>query len=129
MSEHLSLEDLESFRKREIPASQLVVCYDHLAVCEACRAQVGQAVKPRATLSALLTELGTEEFDHLEYERVTAYVDGLLEEPEREVAASHLEVCVACRERAHELRVFRVEIAGHPETSPELAERSTLWQK
>src|SRR5437773_4238042 len=129
MPEHLSSEDLERFRKREIPPSQLVQCYDHLAVCEACRAQVGKAVKPRATLSALLTELGTEEFDHLEYERVAAYVDGLLGESEREVVASHLEVCVACRERAQELRVFRAELAGDPETRSAAAERSTFWQK
>jgi len=132
MSEHLSAEVVERYCRRVMPPAELRVADHHLAACEACRQRLREAKPLSASFAALRAELraaAREEPDHLSAEELMAYVDHRLGEVEREIAESHLEVCGQCSECAHDLRVFKAELAAAPATERLPLTQPTRWEK
>lgn len=87
--------------------AELLRLGDHLAACADCRARVMEAgqlgEEPRRLWADLQAE---EETDHLTYEQLASYAGGRLDEFDRVVLNSHLDVCPACAEEADDLREF-----------------------
>ena len=84
-------------------AEELLAAGDHLAVCPACR-EACREVDFQGSVAALRNEIRAAGPDHLSYEQLEAKVDGRLDEVEREIVASHLEVCPRCASELGDLR-------------------------
>lgn len=86
----------------------------HVALCDACRGQEAEGDNfdndVRAFFVGLETDVLTED-DHLESDRLIAHVRGEMDEVERIITVSHLEVCPMCAREARELQNFKDEIA------------------
>ena len=110
MSEHLSEQILDSYRKRTISAADLISADDHLAGCEICpRRVLGSSSEDAGwvSLPAELSPTADVEIDHLSYEQLAAYADHNLDDVEREIADVHLEVCAECTGDLNDLEAFR----------------------
>ena len=111
VTEHLTDRQIESYQDRTIRAAELVSLDRHVAVCAECRRRLSAVVQEEKFLS-LKKALDSEPDDqHLDYEHLAAYVDGLLADEEVEITESHLAVCQKCHLMASDLSVFKDEVA------------------
>lgn len=131
MSEHLSEKQVELFRRRALSPAELLVASGHLMNCAECRNRVGGRERLKTeilNLHAGIRAAATEP-NHLHYEQLAAYVDDGLNEIDREIVESHLEICAPCTTEAHELRAFAAGMAGdvpvvsRPASTPSMRER------
>jgi len=114
MTEHLSLQEFEDFRQRKLSPAELLRVGDHLAECEACR-QLGEGEGLWDRFQALQAALGAgegEEPYHLSAEEMSGYLDGTLDEVDREVVEGHLALCPDCQAEVQDLREFRESLRG-----------------
>jgi hypothetical protein len=110
MRGHFSSEDVERFRARAMPPSELLAFYDHISDCTQCREAVNKVMQPQHAVASLvkgLTRDSSSEVEHLSYEQVEGYLDATLAGPEREMTSAHLELCPGCAARVDELRTFK----------------------
>jgi anti-sigma factor RsiW len=116
MTEHLSAQLIERYRRRTLSPAELIAADDHLVGCEACQHQLYETPRVHSALELLQSELLEAGLlpDHLTEEQLAAYVDGALDETAREIADSHLQLCSPCTERLNELRTFAAQLAAFP---------------
>jgi tetratricopeptide (TPR) repeat protein len=101
MTKHLSQKNIEDYRQRKMAPTDLLIADEHLASCDECLNKLAQPEKFHLLLSAFAHDLPqTKHFeaDHLAYEQLADYIDGRLDEVEREIADVHLAVCRVCEE-------------------------------
>ncbi len=106
MSDHLSKQILDRYRRQRLEASELLVLDDHVASCAACRERLREVKSGRTALEALRASLqATSQTtpEHLPYEQLVGYAKGQLDEVDRELAESHLEFCEHCLTQARGL--------------------------
>ena len=119
MVEHLSRQELEQHRARTLAHGEVLRVDEHLLACDSCQQRfVELAALPDASMqmslpSSLDQENGAR---HLAYEQFAAYVDGTMDEVEREIADSHLLFCAQCVDEVEELREFSRQISQTPAT-------------
>lgn len=83
----------------------------HITVCHACREQVCIAGNMNVDVRAFLADLEVEilaEDDHLECEQLVAYVSDKMDEFDRMIADTHLEVCEMCAREVRDLQDYKV---------------------
>jgi predicted ester cyclase len=109
MSHHLSTEDVQRYRQRQMSPEELRATHDHIAGCEACRAQLRDEERSQVVRAALWADLQSARVaaEHLSYERLEAFVDESLNAADRERVENHLTDCSECADRARNLRTFR----------------------
>lgn len=115
--QHLTLEQLNRYRKGEMNPTELAKADEHIASCQKCRQMLmtpNQLEQAMLSLKRKLQFDQTRESNCLDYSRLVAYVDGELDEIDREVIEAHLELCHKCAEDVQSLRQFRDEIAIRP---------------
>ena len=134
MSEHISEQLIERYRRRVLSPVELLDVDDHMAACEMCRRRGGDEPRERAAARSLGADLSATGMTHLDYERLAAYVEGELDPIDREIADSHLKLCARCDSELNELRAFATRMAAYPaeEYAPAaprpLGEKATgLW--
>jgi putative zinc finger protein len=136
MSEHLSEQNLERYRRRMMQPAELLTANDHVATCEACyqRFSAEDLVATIYTfVRANLKESDREEYHHFVYEQMAAYADDALSEEERTLVQSHMEVCQECETEVGDLLALKASINSDrklaPKTSLPLFSRFTaFWQ-
>lgn len=115
LSEHLSADVLEGYRRQDLPPAVLLRADDHLGMCEDCRARAAQVDQPDQALRAFEANLRAAGRsvvqEHLPYERLEAFVDGTLVPAEREITEGHVDLCRLCAEEVEDLRVIRASLA------------------
>lgn len=115
--QHLTREQLNRYREGKMNPAELAQADEHIASCQQCRQmlmtpnQLEQAV---LSLKRKLQFDRTRESNCLDYSRLVAYIDGELDEIDREIVEAHLELCPRCAEDVQSLRQFRDEIATRP---------------
>src|SRR5262245_54615696 len=117
MSEHLSAEQIERYRRRAMPPTERLAVDDHLATCAACRQDCRDEDRLQDTLAAIQEDLrvaARTEPQHLRYEQLSAYVDGTLDEVDREAVESHLGLCPRCVAEVNDLRAYIATINTAP---------------
>jgi Putative zinc-finger len=134
MSEHLSEQLIEQYRRRALSSAALLDVDDHMAACETCRRRLGDEPRERAAARSLRADLSATGMTHLDYERMAAYVEGELDPIDREIADSHLKLCARCDSELNELRAFATRMAAYPakeyapDAPPLLGEKAPgLW--
>ena len=108
MSEHISEQDSERYRKRVMTSDELFATSFHLAVCDACHNRFAGEDILEPTYTFIRDELKAaqdEDLDHIGSEQLAAYVDQKLSWPDREVVETHFEVCSQCNSTAEKLRL------------------------
>jgi hypothetical protein len=127
MSGHLSPEQQVLLINRALPQRPLSECLTHLADCAACRKQVSQL---RGFPMIWSSEVEVTPA-HLEYEYLSAYVLGKLDEVEREIAANHLAVCEFCDGEAQALTALQAELRSTLVVSQSTSEPATpaTWRE
>lgn len=113
MLDHISEDALKKYREKSLsPAEVLAVC-DHLESCLKCREKVVGTTPLDDLFTAFDTELqatGDDSTPHLLPEELADYVDGELDEADREIAESHLLFCHPCRDEVQDLRAFKASL-------------------
>lgn len=110
MPTHLTTQQVERYLKRAMTPVEILDAGDHLAACAECRGQVAKASMMDARFAGLRDDFkrqAREPVEHLNYERLAAYVDDHLDEVEREIVDSHLAVCASCKEELRDLFAFK----------------------
>jgi len=114
MNGHLSAQLIERYRRRALPPAELLDAGDHLAACEMCRQRIGGEPREQAAARSLGADLAATGMTHLDYGSLAAYVEGELDEIDREIADSHLKLCAQCDAEMNELRAFATRMAAYP---------------
>lgn len=108
---------------------ELLSVDDHLAVCEACRERLFAVEQLDAEARLLCADLQVEEAAaHLSYDLLAAYADSRLDEFDRVIVDSHLEVCPSCAEEAEDLLEFSRRLKSAP-TPTRPADPPPLWAR
>src|SRR5262245_6474018 len=105
---HLTRDEIESYLRRDLSASDLLSADDHLAGCDECHAKVqaiGNITERAISLNRGFASPGIET-DHLTFEQLSDIVDDRFDEIDREIVLSHIELCSRCRRELTELRAF-----------------------
>jgi len=128
MTEHLSNQILESYRRGAISATDLPAADEHLAVCSDCRQKLGEP-------QALNTLAGFFRHDiellatHLDYEQIEPYIRGGLTPEERKSVESHLRECVSCQSEVEDLRAYAAQFDTQSITRLAPVGGQSLWQR
>src|SRR5215472_3187966 len=105
--QHLSEQQAKEFRQRKMNADEKASWERHMARCHDCLELVygGQnlaVVRNRLVEALISLSPGEEEF-HLSTPELRRYAHGAMDEADRTIFESHLEVCTACRGQAEAL--------------------------
>jgi hypothetical protein len=132
MTEHLTEQQMESFRQRKMSPEGLLTAHQHIAVCESCRAQLSASIQVEVASAAFERELqqADAEDEHLLYQQLSGYVDDELHDIDREIVESHLETCVECAAEVRDLLAFKSTIAAKENETfetPLQSQQSLSW--
>ena len=129
-TEHLSSKQVESYKRRTLVPGELLNVSRHLAECKMCRQLLSGDEGAASAFISLRNEFRSEALaqpTHLRYEQLAAYVDGALDEVEREISESHLEVCQSCSAEAQDMVDLKAEL-GRPPAAGAEGERNRWWR-
>jgi anti-sigma factor RsiW len=132
MSQHLSAQDFERYRNRDLSPAEILALGDHLENCVSCQAEGRENKEIQNATKQILSQLQAEtDFPetHLGYQAVADYVDNTLSEVEREIADSHLEHCRSCEEEVDDLLATKAQLALLPDASYLPRKIPNLWQR
>src|SRR5882724_9625809 len=109
VAEHLSDQDIANLIAHKLASGLLLAATRHIAICSLCGAKVKEAssAKVRGIAIGLITP------GHLDYSQLEAYVDGSLDDVDKEIADNHLSVCDQCFHEIGELNPLKTELAAY----------------
>lgn len=114
MPEHLSAEEITSYRQRRTPPEELLRVDDHISQCAECRERLFSpselgALDRYLKRSDVVSQVAPRS-EHLSYEQLEAFVDGKMSSPTRKGVEAHLRACQLCADEARDLNTFKVEL-------------------
>ena len=110
MSDHLTAQQLDRYRRKAMGPAEIIEALDHAATCVGCREQLAAKDQLRNAFIALgpaMYEPGHEGDLHLAPEQIAAYVDDEIDTVEREIAETHLELCRQCKAEVIDLKEIK----------------------
>lgn len=132
LTPHLSVEQQERYRQFALTPDEMPGVYAHLDECAVCRKKVEDALNKTPAYSSLQADLLLGEWSvpqHLTDTQIAAYVDGALEDVDREIAECHLQSCTQCKEVIREVRVERTILSTYPEEALQPLARLTMREQ
>jgi anti-sigma factor RsiW len=130
--EHLTDQQVEAYRQRELDASGRSALASHLAACEACLRRVVDAAHVNVAFASLkesfLSRVDEEEF-HLSREELKRYTEGQLDQPDSTIFESHLEDCAECSRLARDMILASPVIATQEEIRQPVSTTETAWKR
>ena len=128
--QHLNEQQVEEFRHRRMSAAEKAQWERHLAACHDCLDRVygerdSHVVSDRLVEALLLPE---EEAFHLSMPELQRFSSGSMDEADRTIFESHLEVCAVCRDQA-EVLVDARNLPIPKATAPEHPSWAHLWRR
>src|SRR5438132_370402 len=97
MSEHLSLDQIDKLRQRLMSTEELLSVDEHISGCEECRDKLFESEKFQTSISLWQDLLQSAEANHISFDQVKAYLENSLDEVDREIVESHLDLCPICK--------------------------------
>lgn len=114
--EYLAGAKLRQYHERSIPLEERVLINEHLAVCDFCY-QLYSETYPhhRGRDFVEIDWMVDESSAHLDFDNeMVPYVDGRINETEREFIEIHLNHCAQCAREVRELRQFAEDLKREP---------------
>jgi anti-sigma factor RsiW len=110
--EHLSQEQIASYRACSLAAADLLSISDHLSECEFCRTRVAGPVEVAAGAAAIRATLSSEAgaFRHLTYDQIASLADGRMDPGEAHTVERHARECAACAADLRDIRRLKTQI-------------------
>jgi len=110
---------------------ELLSADDHLSECEECRNQLTEEKKLKASFTHLQADMMVAEMEsnHLHYEQMEAYVDKKLDDVDREVIESHLDLCHQCKGEIDDLLAFKSSMTSYLAKEIKPSEETSLWKR
>lgn len=127
MSEHLLTTEIQNYLSRAMEPTELLKADDHLAECDLCHRQLGDAELSENTADFL--EISAEDSEHLSYEQLANYVDEKSDNIEREIADVHLQACVDCAADLQGLFEMRRLITADLQNQAEKENEKSIFAK
>lgn len=115
MTEHISTELIERYRRRQIEPDEVLSLDGHLAHCDQCRQQLLSVIPLPATPNELqnaVLAVADESNDHLSEPFLRSHLNNRLDAVDRELVESHLEFCELCQSQFSRLQSAHVPITG-----------------
>src|SRR5688500_6127705 len=106
MTEHLTSENIEQYRRREIDAAGMREAELHLGNCESCLNRVLDSEHSMLAFKSLdeaLLPPKDEPSFHLSKAELTSYLSGTYDEADGIIYTSHLEDCEKCQAESEAL--------------------------
>jgi anti-sigma factor RsiW len=132
MQEHLTDQQVEAYRRRELDASGRDALASHLAACEECLGRVVDASHFNVAFASLkesfLSRADEEPF-HLSLEELKRYTRGQLDEPDSTIFESHLEDCAECSRLAQDMVLARPAVATQEGIRQPASTTETTWKR
>lgn len=102
---HLTDQQAEQFRRRTMSPEERLICDRHVATCQSCLERVFGAQHGDVAIARLSEAFlsSRDEPFHLSQNDLKSYVAGLMDEADRTIFGSHLEVCPDCLSQAEAL--------------------------
>jgi len=101
MTDHLSETEVSLFRERTIAPTERERIDSHVAECESCLRRIlpteDTALVYSELTEALLTD-GSDEPFHLSNAEIRAFANGSIDQADRVIFESHLDICDQCNE-------------------------------
>src|SRR5689334_18151494 len=122
MTGHLSEEQIALYKVRRLAPEELLWVDDHISECTDCRLRM---VPPTVLRAALQNNLASDQAypnskkEHLQYEQLEAYVDGIIPKADEATVRAHLETCSRCYEELRDLNSFKTELTSSKEPAHE----------
>lgn len=120
MAQHLTPEQFDRFAKRALSPRELVAAGEHLAACEPCRERASDPQKLDEIFAFLHRDLETQAkvgLTHINYQQLEAYVNGEMDQADREIVDSHVELCAMCGEELRDLQKLRLSLEARETAS------------
>lgn len=115
MSEHLSEQKVDRYRQRLMSPAELLDADDHLATCATCCQMLKDPQRLQNAFASVRSELGAvikTKLEHPSYEQLAAYVDSELDDVDREIVKSHMDMCSSCAAETRDLLAFKAALAA-----------------
>jgi hypothetical protein len=106
MTEHIETDELQGFRRGDLPPARVGAVADHLATCLGCRALAARVAGGPAAETLRLSLAGTPE--HPDADALGDFVAGNRDE----AIAQHVMLCSMCRAEVDDLERFRARLEG-----------------
>ena len=111
---HLSDDEIARYCARQMAVAELLAADNHLAHCDACLARIEESQWFADNLplaSQAFNAALDHEVVHLTYEQLVSLTDERLDDPDREIAESHLQFCAQCEAELQDLREVAIRMA------------------
>src|ERR1044072_3759547 len=112
MTDHLSETEVSLFRERTIGSAERERIDSHVAQCESCLRRILPSEDTALVYSELTEALlpdGADEPFHLSNAEIRAYANGSIDQADREIFESNLDLCYQCSEAVQSLASPLVE--------------------
>ena len=132
MTDHLTETEVSLFRERALSPTERERIDVHVAECESCLSRIlpsEDAALIYSELAEALLSDSTDEAFHLSNVDARAYADGLIDQADRVIFDSHLELCDQCSEAVQSLASPLVESVAPSGVQPEIPppQFSPVW--
>ena len=111
--EHLTEQEVAQFRRREMTPAERRELDAHVAQCEDCLQRVFDPVYSHLAFTSLaeafIPTVGEKPF-HLSQEELKRYHNEILDEADRTIFESHLEICSECKQEAAGLQTIAASV-------------------
>jgi tetratricopeptide (TPR) repeat protein len=114
LTKHYTQQEIEDYRRRLMPAADILIINEHLATCEECYRKFHSKTLLASTYNFARTDLESAEnegVEHLSFDQILAYVDNELDDTECGIARVHLETCSECEDVCQDLLKFKSDLA------------------
>lgn len=121
MDGHLSMQQVEGYRRRTLSERELLLADRHLGACGECRRHlrlVAALPEPPAFARELEAPL------HLSYEQMCSYIDGKLDSAQKDDVENHTSICTSCAQELADLQSFESKLSPSLSAQPEPAKAS-----
>ena len=112
---HFTEKEIIDYFSGKLPAAELLWFDDHLRECKDCAAKMSSIANENSGGLADLLQ-GPAADIHLDYEQLAAFVDGEIDDVDREIVDVHTKACEFCADQLSEIFALR-ERLDIPQTS------------
>lgn len=109
MTQHLSTETIDRYRRNALIGKEWLAAHTHIANCPKCSEQLGEVEKLRSVFDAIQFDLAaiTEQtVEHPDDEQLSDFINKKLNKVDAEIVASHMAWCSICPVEIEEMEAF-----------------------